>query len=103
MERSGRREVISTRENTCPARSSNVGSVRGKSIMVPRMGASRGLQIGRMVARRHATASGAVPIAAIHCKLLQGDRLPGSAQILPADAVFLIAKPVNFRDHALDR
>src|SRR5580704_5379624 len=40
MERSGRRETISTRSKSFPARSSRVGSVNGKSIIVPRMKAS---------------------------------------------------------------
>src|SRR6266568_1692966 len=37
MERSGRRETISTRPKSFPERSSKVGSVRGKSIIVPRI------------------------------------------------------------------
>src|SRR5258708_14451035 len=37
MERSGRRETISTRPKSFPERSSKVGSVRGKSIIVRRL------------------------------------------------------------------
>src|SRR5580704_261788 len=56
MERSGRRETISTRAKSFPARSSRVGSVNGKSIIVPRMKAS---QTGRGAPQ---TAIGAHPI-----------------------------------------
>src|SRR5277367_1005031 len=41
MERSGLRETISTVGKSLPARSNKVGSVSGKSIMVPRMNASQ--------------------------------------------------------------
>src|SRR6266481_1692639 len=49
MERSGRRDTTSTRENSLLERSSNVGSVRGKSIIVPRMGWSCPLPIVRIL------------------------------------------------------
>src|SRR5258707_663146 len=41
MERSGRRETISTREKSLSARSRSVGRVSGKSIIVPRIGPRR--------------------------------------------------------------
>src|SRR5713226_2977960 len=44
MERSGRRETISTREKSLSARSRSVGRVRGKSIIVPRMRTSGSLR-----------------------------------------------------------
>src|ERR1700730_2400233 len=100
MERSGRREVISTREKSLSARSRSVGRVRGKSIIVPRIGTSHDSALGWACTRwewRHpiteaCTELGMAPhLLAAHSAAWQAYRL------------FPVANRVNFREDADDR
>src|SRR5579863_6046522 len=92
MERSGRRERISTREKSCPARSRSVSRVRGKSIMVPRIGKT---SVGPGV--------GDCMVALMALAEVSGATDSGVGDALRLYRLFPVANRVNFREDAEDR
>src|ERR1700674_2002369 len=107
MERSGRRETISTREKSLSARSRSVGRVRGKSIIVPRMKprwssdrtphAVAGSALGEVGARASYHQWASWVRERVRCQMA------AHYADTRADILFPVANRVNFREDAVDR